>query len=352
MLKKLLLPLFALPLVFHAPYLYSAWRSSRLDQWDWIFYCLTIPAFFYAVRREKMGKTDYSGLFLVIPALVLSVLTPWHQVNALGIASAIGVIFGMFWVLGGWAFAYRILPVMFVLLAGTPSSSYHISLLLMVPVWVAWGIKFLCVCFCFVWIWCNKRYHWHIRRSTLLFSCASLFTGLLLLHTKEIYFEGKPFVPDFRGRAGDYFGRAIRPDENTKRFFVTSTVRQYRYTRDNTDISVLAVQCGHDIHEIHPASHCLRTSLWTVHSEQLLYLQDNFAVTEIDAQKGDTRCLIWVWFSSEDFSTPGFLGFRRHFKAGGKYFTYQISTVIQGDVGTSRKELQDFIRYMGQEVQR
>ena len=55
--------------------------------------------------------------------------------------------------------------------------------------------------------------------------------------------------------------------------------------KDDTDM-VLAVKCGGDIHEIHPASHCLRTSSWVVNSEKILYLQDNVAVTEIDAAKG------------------------------------------------------------------
>ena len=130
---------------------------------------------------------------------------------------------------------------------------------------------------------------------------------------------------------------------NTKRFFATSTVKQYRYTKGNTDISVLAVKCGNDIHEIHPASHCLRTSFWTVTSEKILYLQDNLAVTEIEAHKYSKHYLIWVWYSGDDFSTPGFLGFRRHFRSSGNFYTYQISTLIQENSVQSRKILQQFV---------
>ena len=83
--------------------------------------------------------------------------------------------------------------------------------------------------------------------------------------------------------------------------------------------------------------------MWTVHSEEIFYLQDDFAVTEIEAQKGGNRILVWVWYSSERFSTPGFLGFRRHFKPGGNYFTYQISVPLYGSITAGRNELKNFM---------
>ena len=121
-------------------------------------------------------------------------------------------------------------------------------------------------------------------------------------------------------------------------------VRQYRYAVRSNDIAVLAVLCGKNVHEIHPASHCLRTSQWTVNSEKIFHLRDNFAVTEIDARKGNTRILVWVWYSSTKFSTPGFLGFRRQFRPGGIYYTYQISVPVWGNIDESRAELKNFIQ--------
>ena len=123
-------------------------------------------------------------------------------------------------------------------------------------------------------------------------------------------------------------------------------MKQFRYTKEGTDISVLAVKCGSDIHEIHPASHCLRTSRWTIHSEKVLYLQEDFAVTEIDASKGRLRYLTWVWYSSDRFSTPGFLGFRKHFTKSSNNFTCQISTPVGKDIEKSREELRKFIRHL------
>ncbi len=332
-----------LPLVCQSPYLRQAWTGSRLDHWDWIFYLAGIPAAVWAVRREKLGKCDFYALFMLLPMLFLSIAKEFHHINALAVAASVGVIFSVVWLTGSWTLAYRILPSAFILLLGTPSSSYQLSLLLMCPVILAWGVKFLLAVGCFVWIWHNKRSGTVIKRGTLCFSAAVLASGLLLLHTRELYFKGTSFTPQFPAHCGDFWGRSIQPDANTKRFFATSTVRQYRYTGNNVDISVLAVQCGHNIHEIHPASHCLRTSQWTVHAEKVLYGQDNFAVTEIEAQKGADHILVWVWYSSEKFSTPGFLGFRRHFKPGGNYHTYQISVPLYGNIENSRRELKNFV---------
>ena len=50
-----------------APYLWEAWRSSRLDGWDWIFYLLAIPAAVWAGRSAgKTGKWDLTALFWLV----------------------------------------------------------------------------------------------------------------------------------------------------------------------------------------------------------------------------------------------------------------------------------------------
>ena len=353
MFKVIVLICSLVPLCCHVPYLIQAWSSSRLDQWDWVFYLLCALAVYPAVRGRKFGKYDWTALFLLIPMLLLTCSGRIHHINALSVASGAGVIWSTVWLFGGWNYAFLLLPAAVLLLLGTPSSSYHISLLLMCPVWLAWGIKLLLAFLCFGWILLNRKFGWVIRKGELLFTAAALGTALLLVHTKELYFRGESFIPEFRIRSGEFFGRTILPDENTKRFFATSKVRQYRYMGKNHDISVLSVLCGKNIHEIHPASHCLRTSYWTIYSEKLLYLRDNFAVTEIDAQKGSSRMLVWVWFSSRNFSTPSFLGFRRHFNHGEDHYTYQISVpVMEGRIESGREILRTFLGSFRKEIQK
>ena len=349
MIKYLIALLALVPLALHSPYLMQAWSGSRLDRWDWLFYFLFVPAAGWALCKNKWGKCDFRSLLLLLPMLLLALGEKFYHINAVAVAASAGVIFAAVWLLGSWAAAYRLLPAVVILLLGTPSSSYQLSLLLMCPVYAAWAGKFALALGCWFWIWYNKRSGAVVKCGTLCFSAVVMLSGLLLLHSGELYFEGAGFTPEFPRHIGEFWGRSITPDENTKRFFATSTVRQFRYAKNNADISVLAVQCGKNIHEIHPASHCLRTSMWTVNSERVLHLSDEFAVTEIDAVKGRTRLLVWVWFSSENMSTPSFLGFRHHFQAGSKYYTYQISIPIYRNAEESRRELEKFIRQLKKE---
>ena len=93
MIKALFIAASFVPLLIHSTYLWQAWTGSRLDQWDWIFYLITLPAAFWAVYKEKSGKWDFYALFLLLPALLLTFAVPLHNINALAVASAVGVIF-------------------------------------------------------------------------------------------------------------------------------------------------------------------------------------------------------------------------------------------------------------------
>ena len=269
----------------NAPYLVSAWRSSRLDSFDWIFCLFAIPAVVWAWKINKPGKWDFRALFPAVPALLLVLLKPLHHVNALSVAGGVIFVWSVIHLAFGWEFAFGLLPGFVLFLLGTPSSTYRVAQTLMVSTSVAWGVKFALALLCFAAIYLGKRFEKKVRVQTVLFVMALLATVLLLCHAQELCFSGKSFVPVFSGQIGDFYGRAIEPDNNTRRFFTTSSVQQYRYISDAGELAVLAVKCGKDIHEIHPASHCLRTSRWVVTSEKIVLLRPDFAVTEIEAHR-------------------------------------------------------------------
>ena len=82
-MKKLLLTVFfVIPLCLHVPYLINAWRYSRLDQFDGIFYLVGIISFIFSIKKEQAKKCDYWSLFLLFPMLFLSLTTPFHHINA------------------------------------------------------------------------------------------------------------------------------------------------------------------------------------------------------------------------------------------------------------------------------
>ena len=332
-----------------APYLWEAWRSSRLDGWDWIFYLLTIPAVCCAIHKNPCGKWDYRAIGVAVLALIMVLARNVHHINALCVIGSGLFVWSAAWGVGGWNFAYRLLPCLLLLLLGTPSSSYRLAQLFSLSTAAAMMLKGLAAAGCFGWIYANRRLGQVVKGEAILFTGAVLFTGALLLHADELYFSGKSYIPAFPNQAEQFFGRSIEPDRDTRKFFATSTVRQFRYIADDQEIAVLAVKCGNDVHEIHPASHCLRTSRWVVTSEKIYSLRRDFAVTEIVAHKGGLRSLIWVWYSNDQFSTPGFLGFRRRFRPNGNFHTFQISIPVTKDIETARKALSDFVSVLTQE---
>lgn len=331
------------------PYLFQAWRSSRLDSWDWIFYLLALPALVWAMRDNKWEKWDWRALLIAIPALAAALAKDLHHVNALSVLGSVVFVWSAAFAAGGWAYGYRVLPCFLLLALGTPSSSYRLAQMLTLSTAVTMLVKLLLAAGCFGWIYINKRYAKIIKCETLLFAGAVLLSCVVLAHGDELYYTGESNLPAFPPRAGKFYGRAITPDDNTRRFFATGKVAQYRYLAGAQEISVLAVKCGNDVHEIHPASHCLRTSSWVVTDESICFLHPDFAVTEIEAHKGRIRALIWVWYSNDKFSTPGFLGFRRRFRPDGNYHTFQISVPVTEDVGAARKVLKEFVSALPQE---
>lgn len=349
-MKKTLL-MFASLLGFlpNAPYLLHAWRNSRLDSLDWIFYTLSVPAAVWVARENKPEKCDHWGWLLLTPAAFLLAGRSLHNINAASVLGSVWFVWSVIWILGGWHFAYRWLPVFLILTLGTPSLTYQLSQWAMISVSWAIVLKFMLASAGFLWIFCNGHFRWRLRKESAFFLAAALFSALLL-RSKDFYFTGRSFVPDYSLRVGRFVGRSITPDAETRRFFATSDVQQYRYAVGDSDLAVLSVHCGDNIHEIHPASHCLRTSQWKVESEKPYFLQPDFAVTEIEAQKGPIRILVWVWYSGREFSSPSFFGFRRHFRPGGDYYTCQISIPVTTEVAESRKLLLEFVNALSHEV--
>jgi hypothetical protein len=349
-MKKYLFILLAfLSFIPSLPYIFQAWRSSRLDSWDWLFYLLTIPALIWAIRGNKCQKSDWRALFIALPTLGLALTKNFHNVNALSVLGSVIFVWAVSFSVGGWIFAYRLLPCFVLLALGTPSSSYRLAQMLTLTTTCAMLLKILLAAGCFAWIYANKRWKKTVKSETILFTVAVLLSCVVLRHADELYYTGDSYIPAFPSHIGNFYGRSISPDDNTKRFFVTSKVNQYRYLSGEREISVLAVKCGNDVHEIHPASHCLRTSSWVVTEEKIFSLHPDFAVTEIEAYKGNTRALIWVWYSNDEFSTPGFLGFRRRFRIDGNYHTFQISVPITDNIDTARQVLKEFISVLPQE---
>ena len=144
-------------------------------------------------------------------------------------------------------------------------------------------------------------------------------------------------MPVFAADSQDgYLGREIEPDDAFLRFFRTGEAHQFAYANASNAVSVLSVKVGKDIHEIHPATHCLRSGGWFVESDgprrvELPGRAAPLQVTEAIVQKGGARALVWIWYSTDKQSVGSFLRFRQLYSRKEAWRGYQVMTSLDFD---------------------
>ena len=135
------------------------------------------------------------------------------------------------------------------------------------------------------------------------------------------------------------------------RFFRTGEASQFAYANASNAVSVLSVKVGKDVHEIHPATHCLRSGGWFVESDGLrrVALPGRTAplqVTEAIVQKGGARALVWIWYSTDKQSVGSFLRFRQLYSRADAWHAFQVMTSLdfeERSLGLKRQELAAFL---------
>lgn len=300
------LALCAVPLAVKLPYLWRAWVTSPIDRAHLNIYGLlalvALGAAIAAARlrparlRKKPAIPAVVSLSVFLAAYALGIML---DVNALQLTSAVCALWAASWLLWGVASAMLFAPAALLALLAVPGTLYWMQ---------------------------------NISSSCALTSHAA-------------------FVPEFSTHSqSGMLGREISPSKGFARFFRTSDARQIVYADVSNTVSVLAVRVGSDIHEIHPATHCLRSGGWRVMSEKILQVEHPaggaLEVDEaiVDSSKG--RLLVWIWYSSDDVSTGSFLHFRRMYSASACWRTYQVTTPVgEGEEGlaAARRLMQRFL---------
>ena len=136
-----------------------------------------------------------------------------------------------------------------------------------------------------------------------------------------------------------------------QRFFRTSDAHQFAYANTSNAVSVLSVKIGDDVHEIHPATHCLRSGGWFVEADSLRRVElpgreSPLQVTEAVVTKGGARALVWIWYSTGELSVGSFLRFRQLYSRDGGWHGFQVMTSIgpgERSLESERKALAAFL---------
>ena len=310
------------------PYLFRAWRDSPMDRWD----AIALPAAFLtaAIALRGTGKRQLADSIAPIKsvplgaALLLFAGAQLVSVNSLAILAAAAVWWCCCFAVLIPERASALLPAFLILCLGCTSSTYWLGYLLSASTTTVWLLKGAAAAV-FVLL---AVFRVPIKPELSAFT-ACFAAGLIWWNSADILSRtSDALLLDLRRPPAGCLIRQLPASESTKRFFRNSTVRSFAVADDNADCHLLEISGVRDIHEIHPAGHCLRSSGREILFERTMMLRvksRSIPVTAIMARWRGSRELVVVWYSTPVYSCSSFLAFRRHWQSDGEWRIYQIS---------------------------
>ena len=322
-----------IPFFCTLPYSIHSWRASPMDRMNWIFHLIFlliavcgIPAMMDSAKRVKI---DWFALPAVIAAAVVYGTGIIREIHMLRILGGTWFWWTGIWFFCGWPGAWATLPSFAVLTLGSTSSTFLLCSCLLIQPQTALFLKLaaavLCAAVCGVFLFTD----YVMKREVFWFilAAAAILTGTL---TSRGNVRTVPtFRPDLTAVSEGLTVTETPLTANLIRFFEGAEVHQYVISDGAFHCSFLLVKCGSDIHKIHPASHCIRSSGAKIMSESVVMhtLSDGreLPVTEIRSNIGGTPVLTLVWYSGPRETTGSFFTFRRKWSSSDQWYSYQIA---------------------------
>ena len=310
-MKLGVLGLAAIPFAVKVAYLMKAWVTSPVDRINiglygslsLLFVSIAVAAKWHwrFITGNSSTTMKYSrSLRIAIIPLVLYVIGLIWSINALQLIASVGFLWAIAWALYGRESGFLLAPAAICAVLAVPGSIYWIS------------------------------------------RASQAFTGE----------TAAAFAPVFSPDSQEgYLGREIEPDDAFLRFFRTGEAHQFAYANPSNAVSVLSVKVGKDVHEIHPATHCLRSGGWFVESDgqrrvELPGRTGPLQVTEAIVQRGGVRALVWIWYSTDKMSVGSFLRFRQFYSRKEAWHGFQVMTSLDLDNKTLDRKRQALATFL------
>ena len=301
--KLLLLALAAIPFAVKVMYLERAWVSSPIDRihlglygtLSLIFVFIAVVAkLYWRFLTVKPLAQSRSLKLMALPCILYVIGIVWSM-NAVQLISSVLILWTAAWALYGRVSGIMLAPAAVCAVLAVPGSLY----------------------------WLGNAY--------------AAFAAT----------PNAAYTPEFT--VDSQVGMLGREEPANSLLFRTSKARQFRYENISNSVMVLSVEIGNDVHEVHPATHCLRSQGWRIVSEHIVTIPDvrdeKFSVTEAEVDSVSGKLLVWIWYSNNERSTGSFLHFRRLFSSSSRWHTYQISTAIGPDgKDAAKRRLASFLR--------
>lgn len=341
-----------IPFFCTLPYTLHSWKTSPMDRMNWIFFLAFLlvaacgtPAVMDSVKQRKL---DWFALLAAAAAAVLYATGIMKQIYMIRILAGSWFWWTGIWFFCGWKAAWATIPAFGALSLGCTSTTFMLcNRLLIQPqtaLFLKIGAAILCAAVCAVLMLTD----YIMKREVFWFLLAA---GAILTGTLVSRGTGKTaaaFRPDLKTVVEGFTTTETPLTEDTIRFFEGATVHQYAISDGVFRASVLEVKCGNDIHKIHPASHCLRSSGAEILSESVVMhtMPDgrSLPVTEIRSKIHGTPILTFVWYTGPEETIGSFYTFRRKWSPSEQWYSYQIVTeVYDGKEDAARKFLLDLL---------
>ena len=341
-----------IPFFCTLPYTVHSWKTSPMDRMNWIFFLAFLlvaacgtPAVMDSVKQRKL---DWFALLAAAAAAVLYATGVMKQIYMIRILAGTWFWWTGIWFFCGWKAAWATLPAFGALSLGCTSTTFMLcNRFLIQPqtaLFLKIGAAILCAAVCAVLVLTDyvmkREVFWFLLAAGAILTCTLVSRG-----------TGKTaaaFRPDFKVAVEELTTTETPLTEDTIRFFEGATVHQYTITDGVFRASILEVKCGDDIHKIHPASHCLRSSGAEILSESVVMhtMPDgrSLPVTEIRSRIRGTPILTFVWYTGPGETIGNFYTFRRKWSPSEQWYSYQIVTEIyDGKEDAARKFLLDLL---------
>jgi hypothetical protein len=353
--KAAILPFVFIPLLFRANYFIAAWISAPMDRWDPAFWIIAVISgiLCFKTASKLAAKTDWFGIFAILAGIAMMGLGLAKNINAVYIAGSLLFIASWIWLLWGWKTFFYCLPVFFIAALGCPSTTYWAGFVLRSAAGFGFSagllVKIILMLAAVTWLLLSSKWQKMIlpRQVTIFLLALFALAVILFINAKPVS-RGTPLMLDIsRKQCGDWLGRPQALTYIEKRFYSGSTAERITYFDDNTYVSVLYLKIGDDVHQIHPAALCLKSDNWIIHEivpKKIKIKHGSASVSQITTEYSGKKFMLYVWYTSNRFSTGSFTLFRKSWSEKKHWYSFQVITPWAPSKAAAQKRLDTFIR--------
>lgn len=343
-----------IPFFLTLPYTVHSWRISPMDRPNWIFHlgflllaACAVPAVKDSVK-ERDENAPLAALFAISFLGMFLGATFVRQINMVRILAGMAFWWACVWLFCGWKAAWAVLPAFAVLSLGCTSSTFllcnHFLIQPQTALFLKIGAAVLCAAVCAVIMLTD----YVMKYGTLFFLLAAALIIYCVLTLPNDAKPVPPFLPDLTDAPAGFTITENPLTEDMIRFFEGAEVHQYQITDGIFQCNFLEVKCGDDIHKIHPASHCLRSSGAVIQSENIVThtMPDGreLSVTEIRSKIRGTPVLTFVWYTGPEKTLGSYFKFRSCWSSSKQWYSYQaVTEIYENNEEAARKFLLDLL---------